>query len=94
MILNSLGDTHVPDGYIELMRECWNLDPTRRPTANSLYSGIGQIKGDEQKNPAKIIESSDIGPISSNPDAIYTSRPLSGMIKSAMNIRGLRSQSS
>ncbi|CAB5116335.1 unnamed protein product [Rhizophagus irregularis] len=46
------------------------------------------------KYPTKIIESSDIGPITTNnPGAIYRSRPLSGMINSAMSLRSLRSQS-
>src|SRR6266542_1232871 len=42
----------------------------------------------------KIIKSSDIGPVATNnPGAIYKSRPLSGMIHSAMSLRSLRSQS-
>ncbi|PKK68156.1 hypothetical protein RhiirC2_750724, partial [Rhizophagus irregularis] len=45
----------------------------------------------------KIIQSSDIGPVTTNnPGAIYRSRPLSGMIQSAMftmSTRSLRSQS-
>ena len=45
-------------------------------------------------NPTKIIESSDIEPVKiENPGAIYKSRPLSGMINSAMSLRSLRSQS-
>ncbi len=41
-----------------------------------------------------MIESSDIGPITiNNPDAIYKSRPLSGMIQSAMSLRSSRSRS-
>ncbi|CAB5363921.1 unnamed protein product [Rhizophagus irregularis] len=35
----------------------------------------------------KIIESPDIGPVNNNPGAIYKSRPLSDMIKSAMSTR-------
>ncbi|CAB5116273.1 unnamed protein product [Rhizophagus irregularis] len=39
-------------------------------------------------------ESSDIGPVTTNnPGAIYRSRPLSGMINSAMSLWSLRSQS-
>ena len=42
----------------------------------------------------KIIESSDIGPVTkNNPGAIYNSRLLSGIIRSAMSTRSLRSQS-
>ncbi|CAB4490177.1 unnamed protein product [Rhizophagus irregularis] len=44
-------------------------------------------------NPTKIIESSDIGPVTTTHlGAIYKSRPLSGMINSAMSLRSLRSQ--
>ncbi|CAB4473907.1 unnamed protein product [Rhizophagus irregularis] len=44
-------------------------------------------------NQTKIIESSDIGPVTTNnPDAIYKSRPLSRMIQSAMSLRNSRSQ--
>ncbi|CAB4494716.1 unnamed protein product [Rhizophagus irregularis] len=44
--------------------------------------------------PTKIIQSSDIGPVTMNdPGAIYKSRPLSKMIQSAMSLRSSRSQS-
>ena len=47
----------------------------------------------ESKNPTEIIKSPDIGPkITNNSGAIYKSRPLSGMIKSAELTRNLRSQ--
>ncbi|CAB5191705.1 unnamed protein product [Rhizophagus irregularis] len=45
------------------------------------------------KNPTVVIKSSDIGPVTVNPGAIYKSRPLSGMIRSAIFTRSLRSQS-
>ena len=46
------------------------------------------------QNPTKIIGSSDIGPVTkNNPGAIYKSRLLSGIIRSAMSTRSLRSQS-
>ncbi|RGB42749.1 kinase-like domain-containing protein [Rhizophagus diaphanus] len=82
--------TNAPDGYIKLMKKCWHSDPTKRPTAKSLYSKIYAILGREWKYryiPTKIIESPDIGPITTtmNPNAIYKSRPLSTMIKSAEN---------
>src|SRR6266542_5974596 len=28
--------TNAPKGYIELMQECWNSDPNKRPTANDI----------------------------------------------------------
>ncbi|CAB5363889.1 unnamed protein product [Rhizophagus irregularis] len=48
----------------------------------------------ERKNTAtKIMESSDIGPVTiNNPGAIYKSRPLSHLIQSAMSLRSLRNQ--
>ncbi|CAB5390839.1 unnamed protein product [Rhizophagus irregularis] len=78
------------------MKECWNSDPNKRPEAFILYNKIQEIFNIEGKNinPTKIIKSSDIGPVATNkPGAIYKSRPLSGMIQSAMSTRSLRSQS-
>ncbi|EXX74648.1 uncharacterized protein OCT59_009239 [Rhizophagus irregularis] len=86
--------TNAPDGYIELMNECWHFDPVKRPTASNLLSKVKTMLENEinRKNPTKIIESSDIGPvITNNPGAIYKSRPLSEMIKSAIYIINLRS---
>jgi serine/threonine protein kinase len=89
--------TNAPEGYIELMKECWHPDPKKRPTATDIESKIKMIENNEGKNwrnPTKIIKSPDIGPVTNNnPGAIYKSRPLSGMIQSAMSTRSLRSQS-
>ncbi|RGB30946.1 kinase-like domain-containing protein [Rhizophagus diaphanus] len=91
--------TNAPEGFIELMEECWNSNPDKRPTANDIYSRIDEMCENEKKssknqNSTKIIESSDIGPVTTNHlGAIYRSRPLSGMINSAMSLRSLRSQS-
>jgi serine/threonine protein kinase len=91
---------NVPEGYIELMKECWHSDPDERPTASSLvwnnfgYSDSKLNYKHEENNPTKIVESSDIGPVTANnPDAIYKSRSLSAMIKSAESTRSLKSQS-
>src|SRR5436305_6489401 len=32
--------TNTPEGYIELMQECWQYDPIRRPTAVNLMEKI------------------------------------------------------
>ncbi|GBC24623.1 uncharacterized protein OCT59_009234 [Rhizophagus irregularis] len=81
--------TNAPEGYIKLMKKCWNSDPTKRPTARSLHSKIYAVLGKEWKyrySPTEVIVSPDIGPIPTiNPNAIYKSRPLSTMIKSVEN---------
>jgi hypothetical protein len=97
--------TNAPKGYIELMQKCWHSDPKKRPVAYlvghdgvyyegaSYIGGIEQILENERKNPTKIIKSPDIGPITTyNPGAIYKSRHLSTMIKSAESTRSLKSQ--
>ncbi|GES93066.1 kinase-like domain-containing protein [Rhizophagus clarus] len=90
--------TNAPEGYIELMKECWHLDPNERPTASNLLQKVktifyNEIKNIINKNPTKIMESPNIGPVTTNnPGAIYKSRPLSEMIKSALSTISLKSQ--
>ncbi|GBC02887.1 hypothetical protein RclHR1_04880012 [Rhizophagus clarus] len=86
--------TNAPEGYIELMKECWHPDPNKRPISTELQRKVSDISHKEHwDNATKIIASSDIGPITNNPNAIYKSRPLSAMIRSAESTRSLRSQS-
>ncbi|CAB5376688.1 unnamed protein product [Rhizophagus irregularis] len=85
--------TNVPEGYIELMQKCWHSDPHKRPTANDIRGKVLNIKYNERYNQTKIINSPDIGPITNNPGAIYKSRPLSTMIKSAKLTKSLKIQS-
>ncbi|UZO07715.1 uncharacterized protein OCT59_027991 [Rhizophagus irregularis] len=87
--------TNAPEGYIELMKECWHSDPAKRPTTIDVYLKINKVYYNERDiNQTKIIKSSDIGPVTiTSPGAIYKSRPLSRMIKSAMSLRSSRSQS-
>ena len=82
------------------MEECWHSDPNERPAATNIFEKISKMYCNEWnnsyvlKNPTKIIESPDIGPVKkNNPGAIYKSRPLSGMIDSAMSLRSSRNQS-
>ena len=89
--------SNAPEGYIELMQECWHSDPNKRPTALELSGKVSNICNNEDKNkknnPTKILRSPEIGPIAkNNPGAIYKSRPLSTMIKSAESTRSLKSQ--
>ncbi|PKY22199.1 hypothetical protein RhiirB3_436042, partial [Rhizophagus irregularis] len=87
--------TNAPEGYIELMKECWHSDPAKRPTTINVTLKINKMIHNERDiNQTKIIKSSDIGPATiTSPGAIYKSRPLSRMIKSAMSLRSSRSQS-
>jgi serine/threonine protein kinase len=64
--------TNAPEGYIELMKECWHSDPDKRPTAFNINSKICNMSKKEHSNsdnnnPTKIIKSSDIGPVTNNP---------------------------
>jgi hypothetical protein len=62
-------------GYIKLVKECWNSDPDKRPTATDLYDKINKTYDKETyyyRNPTKIIHSLDIGPVKTNHSgAIY-----------------------
>ncbi|CAB5374226.1 unnamed protein product [Rhizophagus irregularis] len=76
------------------MKECWHSDPKKRPTAVEILKKTEEVLVNEQEYKTEIIESSDIGPVTrNNPDAIFKSRYLSGMIKSVASTRSLRSQS-
>jgi hypothetical protein len=84
--------TNAPEGYIDLMKECWHPDPEKRPPAVEVLEKIKKIFDRERNNETEIIESSEIV-IANNPGAIYESRNLSDIIKSAASIRSLGSQS-
>jgi serine/threonine protein kinase len=85
--------TNAPEGYIELMQNCWHSDPNKRPNAREICVKFTRYGSKlyyqaESYNPTKIIKSPDIGPITTNnPGAIYKSRPLSTMIKSAKFVK-------
>jgi serine/threonine protein kinase len=87
--------TNAPEGYIELMKKCWHSDPEKRPSATEIHDKINKmIHFEVWGRQTEIMKSSDIGPITTNnSDAIYKSRPLSGMIQSAMSLRSSRNQS-
>ncbi|GBC05080.1 hypothetical protein RclHR1_06010001 [Rhizophagus clarus] len=88
--------TNAPDGYIDLMKECWHSDPEKRPTAAEINTRIWKMRKIEKENfknnnPTKIIKSPDIGPVTveNNSGAIYKSRSLSLIIQSAISSRSL-----
>ncbi|RGB42387.1 kinase-like domain-containing protein, partial [Rhizophagus diaphanus] len=35
--------TNAPEGYIELMKECWHSDPNKRPVATVIYDRIDKM---------------------------------------------------
>ncbi|EXX51357.1 Pkh1p [Rhizophagus irregularis DAOM 197198w] len=86
--------TNAPKDFINLMKKCWHPDPEIRPTAVEVSKVIHDIRYNGNALQTKIIKSSDVGPATiHNPGAIYKSRYLSNMIKSAATTRSLRSQS-
>ncbi|CAB5361121.1 unnamed protein product [Rhizophagus irregularis] len=57
-------NTNAPKGYIELMQECWNSDPIKRPeAANILNERLRDMLSEEVSNPTEIIKPTDIAPI-------------------------------
>src|SRR6266540_2208257 len=75
----------TPKGYTELMQECWDYDPNKRPTTFNILERLNNIERVEKSNPTEIIKSLDIGPVIVN--NLDKSRPLSERIKSAISIR-------
>src|ERR1043165_1788825 len=67
---------NAPEGYVELMQECWHSNPEKRPTATELFGKFANIYNNElgkryTGNLTKVIESPDIGPmVTNNPGAI------------------------
>src|SRR3954470_20653267 len=56
--------TNAPEGYIELMEECWHSDPSQRPTATDIYIKISKIDNNEDRPKyTDIIKSPDIEPV-------------------------------
>ncbi|GBC12321.2 kinase-like domain-containing protein [Rhizophagus irregularis DAOM 181602=DAOM 197198] len=80
------------DFYSIEWHKCWNSGPNKRPEATDIYNRISRMG-----SKCEIKKSSEIGPVTTNnPGAIYRSRPLSGIIQSAMftmSTRSLRSES-
>ena len=82
---------NTPKSYNELMQECWDSDPNKRPTTGYIYETLSNIEEVERGNPTEIKKSLDIGPIIIND--LNKSRSLGKVIKSAESIRSSKSQS-
>ena len=78
--------------YIELMQKCWNSEPNKRPTAVNLKNEIKSMEYNEKWFNDKPTEISIRSITKNNPYAIYKSRPLSAMIKSAEFTKSLKGQ--
>ncbi|UZO02742.1 uncharacterized protein OCT59_021221 [Rhizophagus irregularis] len=93
----TIGDLGISKSATESGDDNENYD--KRPTATIIRERIDEISIKEienrrNNNPTEVIKSSNIGPvIINNPGAIYKSRPISGMINSAMSLWCSRSQS-
>ncbi|PKY46846.1 kinase-like protein [Rhizophagus irregularis] len=88
--------TNVPKDYIELMQECWNSDPIKRPEAANISKKLCNILNEEVSNPTEIIKSTDIAPIdnlkskqSSNEPFTISSKELDSKASELYNGRGL-----
>ncbi len=58
--------TNSPKGYIELMQECWNSDPNKRPKTNYISDIFDEKIIPNYNNQIEISKSSNIGPIAIN----------------------------
>jgi len=76
---------NTPKGYNELMQECWDSDPNKRPTTSDILEKLINIEKVEKENPTEITKSSNIGPKITNTSD--KSRPLSKIIEHAESIR-------
>ncbi|CAG8586581.1 2278_t:CDS:1, partial [Ambispora leptoticha] len=71
----------IPKSWKDLIEECWNENPKKRPNANQLGKQLKKIRRRGAKWIEKDIDESETGEVktevkrqSLHPDAIYTSR--------------------
>ncbi|RIA94179.1 hypothetical protein C1645_873635 [Glomus cerebriforme] len=48
---------NAPEGYIDLMKECWHADPEKRPTTIDLYFRVVKMRINESRSLSGIIQS-------------------------------------
>ncbi|CAB5189658.1 unnamed protein product [Rhizophagus irregularis] len=81
----------TPEWYAELMKKCWDSNPSKRPTIDKIYISISiwYNFGHAEKKRLELIQLKKLGPEfseKSHPKAIYTSRALSDLISKASTI--------
>ena len=87
----------TPECFANLMKQCWNPNPKKRPSIGSIrwtFGGWLRKKNRDQFNRAeikrmKLVNSKKLGPEFTDkyhPGAIYTSRPLSSLISKISSI--------
>ncbi|RGB33782.1 kinase-like domain-containing protein [Rhizophagus diaphanus] len=83
----------TPERYADLMKKCWDSNPSKRPTIDKIHNTICttiwyQIEQAEKKR-LELIQLKKLGPEfseRSHPKAIYTSRALSDLISKASTL--------
>ncbi|CAG8658327.1 9751_t:CDS:2, partial [Dentiscutata heterogama] len=85
----------TPKCYVELMRKCWNDEPSNRPRALEIYQIIqswdNSLFRSIDEELSSISESSD-EEVNVHPEAIYSSKPLSGIITQGFGLESTLSQ--
>ncbi|GBC28526.2 kinase-like domain-containing protein [Rhizophagus irregularis DAOM 181602=DAOM 197198] len=83
----------TPECYADLMKKCWDSNPSKRPIINeiynTLYTAIWYQFEQAEKKRLELIQLKKLGPEFSekpHPKAIYTSRALSDLISKASTI--------
>ncbi|CAG8592438.1 4070_t:CDS:2 [Cetraspora pellucida] len=70
----------TPQPFIELMIKCWETDPSKRPTADTIAVILDKMRYSTELPRIKASE------IAVHPDAVFKSRPLSSLIKTASTL--------
>ncbi|RIA92242.1 kinase-like domain-containing protein, partial [Glomus cerebriforme] len=94
----------TPECFVNLMKSCWEFDPTKRPSIHEVYKTLSDWyynKYPKQFNQAeerrlKLIQLKLLGPnfTVKHPRAIFTSRPLRSFTSKASSIKSIDSTSS
>ncbi|RIB30193.1 GDP dissociation inhibitor-domain-containing protein [Gigaspora rosea] len=69
----------TPQPFIDLMTKCWENDPSKRPTADAVKDIIHDMYNNDKIELPTINNTK----IATHPQAVFTSRPLSSLIRTA-----------